>query len=298
MRFFALRGFALGSALRLIGRGWGVFLLSALLGALALTLPAAVGLLALQLAPLAERAQLAPEATVFLTLTATGAQTQALQQRLERSPGVASVRLLARDAALAELLQRAGENAPRPALNPLPDVLIVRFAGGSAAQTVEESIAGFRTLPQVDLVQADTGWYRKLMALNRTGALLGAMLGGLGLALLALVLVGAVRLLAVASAAEVRTLRLLGATERLIRRPVVYAGTAAMLLAALLAAGLLWALTAVIEPQLAELAREYGIDLKWQAPPATWLASGLAALLLAAWMLASLAARAAIRSAR
>jgi cell division transport system permease protein len=298
VKALALRGFALRSAARLIGRGWGVFLLSAALAAVALTLPAAVGLLALQLAPLAQRAQWAPEATVFLSLAATPPQVQQVRQQVERGAGVAAVLLVSREAALTELLQRAGGEGLRPAVNPLPDALVVRFAAGVAPQTVEEAIAAIRKLPQVDLVQADTDWYRKLTALARSGLLLGGALGGLGLVLLALTLAGAARLLAVASVAEIRTLRLLGASERLIRRPLVYAGIASMLLAALLAAALLWALVTVIEPQLAELATEYDIHLEWLLPSVQWLGAGLAGLLLMAWLLASLAARLAIRHAR
>lgn len=300
MKFLVLRAVALASALRLVGRGWGVFTLAVLLGGLALALPAAVGLLALQPVPLAQRAPVAPQATVFIAHAASAAEARDLQTRVQAAPGVAQVTLLSRDAALADLLRRAGQDAalPAPAANPLPDVLIATFAAGTPPATVDATVAALRTLPRVDSVHADAGWYRKLAALGRAAALLGAALAGAGLLLALLTLVGAVRLLTTASAAEIRTLRLLGATDAFIRRPLVYTGVAALALAGGLAALLVAAAAWYAWPILTELAALYGVTLEWQSPPPALVAAALVAAALAGAGLASLAARAGVRSAR
>lgn len=300
MRFFAVCGYALAAALRLIGRGWGVFALAMLLAGLVLALPAAVGLLAWQIAPLAQRAPLAPEATVFAKLSVARAEVEALQTSIAQRRGVAAVRLLPRETALADLLQRAGQDAPL-SVNPLPDALILRFAPGTPPAVVEDTLAELRRLPQVDSVQADTGWYHKLAALLAAAQRIGALAAGAGLALAALTLIGALRLLTVAAAAEIRTLRLIGADEAFIRRPLFYTAALALLLAALLAAGLVWAAGAAAQPWWAEVARLY--ELPPPAPPTAGLDAG-ALLALGAGaavlggLLAALAAWAGVRAAR
>jgi cell division transport system permease protein len=300
MKFFAVRATALAGALRLIGRSPGVFALSVLLAGLALALPAAVGLLAWQVAPLLQRVPLAPQATVFAKVSVTRTEVAALQQSIAQRPTVAAVRLLPRETALAELLQRAGADAALT-VNPLPDSLILRFASGTPPALVEETLTDLRRLPQVESVQGDTGWYRKLAALLDAAQRIGALVASAGLLLAALTLVGALRLLTVASAAEIRTLRLVGADERFIRRPLFYAAVLALLLAAVVALAVVWAAAVAALPAWVEVARLYELPLTGAAITTgvdadTALALAAGAVLVGGF-LAALAAWAGVRAA-
>ncbi|MFN7570870.1 MAG: cell division protein FtsX [Betaproteobacteria bacterium] len=299
MKFFAVRATALAGALRLIGRSPGVFALSVLLGGLALALPAAVGLLAWQVAPLVQRVPLAPQATVFAKVSVTRTEVAALQQSIAQRPAVAAVRLLPRETALAELLQRAGTDAAL-SVNPLPDSLIVGFAPGTPPALVEQTLADLRRLPQVESVQGDTGWYRKLAALLDAAQRIGALVASAGLLLAALTLIGALRLLTVASATEIRTLRLVGADERFIRRPLFYAAVLTLLTAAVIAVALVWAASAAVLPAWVEVARLYelppsGAAVATSLHARTALAVA-AVIVLIGGFLAAMAARAGLRA--
>ncbi len=267
--FPALRG-----AVAVARRSPPVFVLGLLMSALVLALLLLLATLSAASWPALSRLQVGPEATVFAARTASARDLADLQARLEQSPGVASVRLFSREDALAALLERSPATGVLPELNPnlLPDALIVRFAAGVAADQIDAAVAGFRRLPRVDAVQADTDWYRKLMALARAAAWVGGAVSGAATLLVVLILVGAIRLQVAASTAEIRTLRLVGANRRFMVRPYACLGAATLLLAALLAIGVVWVVLQAIGPAVRELAQAYGAPFSVPMLPVPWLA--------------------------
>jgi cell division transport system permease protein len=284
----------------MVRRSSGVFVLSVSMAALGLAIPALVAALTASAWPVFARLNLAPEATVFAKTGASPNDLQKLQNTLEQTPGVDSVRLVTRDAALAELSERAGLQGPIAQLsaNPLPDALIVRFRNGAGLDEVESAVSGFGTLAGVDSVQADVRWYRKLLAVARAVLWTSGGLAAAAVLLVVLVLIGAVRLLAATSADEFRALRLVGAGRQFLVRPFVYLGAAAMLLAAVLAGAGVWVAMQALQHPAQDLAAAYGASLSLLVPSWPWWVGGLAAAALLGGVVASLAARGALRHIR
>lgn len=244
----------------MMGEQPAAFLLSVLLAATALALPLAMTSLANSVQPLAAKVQPSAEISVFLAVSNTAPETEALRSRLSALPGMAGVRLVPRDAALADLMKRSPLETPLKDLrtNPLPDVLIARLAPGASAARIEAVASEIRKWPSVDSVRADTDWYRKLGAIARVIAWLGGVFGGLVTVLVALILIGTVRLHAAMRADETRILRIVGATPGFIVRPYAYSAALTLALAAVVAAGIVFAALAAVRPPLAELAQLYG----------------------------------------
>lgn len=268
MSAFSTRAYALRRAFAMMGEQPGAFVLSVLLAAVALALPLAMASLADSIRPLAARVRPGPEISVFVAVNAGARETEALQSRLAALPNVSAVRLVPRDAALADLMKRSTLEAPLKDLraNPLPDVLIARLAPEVAAARIESVAAEIRKWPQVDSVRADTDWYRKLAAILRVGTWLGAVFGCLVAALVALILVGTVRLHAAVRADETRVLRIVGATPGFIVRPYAYSAGLTLALAAVAAAGVVFAVLAAVRRPLLELAQLYGHQIALPPP--------------------------------
>jgi cell division transport system permease protein len=196
---------------------------------------------------------------------------------------------VSRESALAELARRSGLSGPLGELkaNPLPDVLVVTLANGTPPATIDATAATIRKLPRVDIVQLDSAWFRKLAAIGRTGLIAGSFVGGILLLLVALILIGAVRLLASASSDETRLLRLVGADEGFVSRPYVYIGGLTLMFSAVLAIGavalILWALN----PELTELARLYAAQFGLPMLPIPVLVGAVVIALLVGLFLGS-----------
>jgi cell division transport system permease protein len=263
------RGYALRRAFALTGDQPAAFLLSVLLAAAALALPLALAVLAGSARPLAAGIRPAPEISVFVAMGASARETEALRTRLAGLADVEGVRLLPRDAALADLAQRSGLGASLKDLrsNPLPDVLVVRLARSVSAARIEDTAAAARKWPNVDAVRADTDWYRKLSAIGRVLGWLGMIFGGLVAALVALILVGTIRLHAAMRADETRVLRVVGATPDFIVRPYAYSAALTLTLAGVVAAGIVLGALAALKGPVTELAALYGQQISLTPNP-------------------------------
>lgn len=260
MTWRTARGYGWARALRLLAERPGVALGAVACAAVALTVPLLGLTLAQMLAPHAGRLP-AAEATAFLAPGATGAELKALAARIESTPGVAAVRTITREAALAELQKRTGGALAELKSNPLPDVLVAEFAAGTAPETVEAAVASMRKLSRVESVAADLDWYRKFRALTHAVYAVAATIGGAMLLLVLAIVLAATRMLASASETELRVLHLVGADTAFVRRPFVYAGALVLALASALSLALLALAHWAIDPALAEVGRAYGVAL-------------------------------------
>lgn len=282
---------------RLLRRRAATFLLAVLLCASALALPLLAVTVGYALTPLAAQIPLAPEASVFVSLSASNQDIGVLKAKLEGWPGVQRVQWITRDQSLADLARRSGGVAPLADIkpNPLPDTLIVTFARGITPERLEQAAAEFRKLPRVDGVYAESSWFRKLTGLIRVVTQAALFVGALTLVLLALVIVGAVRLVAATDRDELRLLHLVGADERQLARPFAYAGGLTLLAAAGLAIAAVAALLSAAAPDLAWLGAVLGVPLRIEVLPPPMLA-GLGIGAFAAGMIGgSVGARSALR---
>ncbi|MFN4148969.1 MAG: cell division protein FtsX [Rhodocyclaceae bacterium] len=173
----------------------GLFSLPSLLAALTigvlLALPATAHLLFAQLAARVPGATVTPELTAFLPPQVDHKTTLAVAERLQKLPGVAKTRLLLREDTLARMKSK-GTGALADAIavlpnNPFPDAIVVTPADDDPA-TLEALAATVRQWREVEYVQVDIDWARRLAALGRLMKAGGLLLAGmLGLALLTVV---------------------------------------------------------------------------------------------------------------
>jgi cell division transport system permease protein len=312
MSFLSARALALSDALRLIFRrrwSWsGLLVASSLL----LTAGLVLALAAWNLVELAPRLPLAPEAAVFVSTP--GNDSPALRGKLQRIAGVADVRFVGRDAALAALSSPAPATSARASAapaslvaaaiadlngNPLPDAYILSFTPGIDPDVASAAAASARALKGVDSVELDLGWYRKLRALlqlaQKAAWLLGAVASITTLAWMLLAASVWVRV----DPVEARLLWLAGADDRQIRRRYLYAGALSWAFASALA--LVLAATALrwLQPSLLSLASLYGDASPAVLLPAPWTAGAwIAAAGVLGGLSSSLVARFALRRLR
>lgn len=302
MSALSLRIHAAGRAWRACVRQPGVLLVALLLATLACAVLLGAVLAGPTLWASWSRVQSlrSAEATVFITPGTSSSEVKALIGRAEAVPRVASVRLVSRDAALAELAGRRIGGAPAvPELksNPLPDALVVRLDATASPAAIEGTLATLRKLARVDLVQFDGAWQQRLAALLAAALAVGALLAVTALLSIALALVASVRLLTAADLAEVRVLQLVGASPSTIVRPYAYVGAGLLLAASLLAlaallAGMRWAAPFMVDLPVGELLVTPAVP-PWLIP-----AAFVGAAVLVGLALGGLAGRSALSAAR
>lgn len=186
-----------------------------------------------------------------------------LAGQLRARPGVAKVRVITPEEALAELQQRSGFDAALKLLgtNPLPAVLVIEPAPADSAPTAAAQLGhALAELPEVDQVRMDITWLKRLQAiletLNRSLLLVGVLL-----ALAVVLIVGnTIRLDIAGRRAEIEVSKLLGATDGFIRRPFLYHGLWYGLAGGVLAWLLVWVSLLLLAPPVVRLAGLYGSD--------------------------------------
>ncbi|MBL8300058.1 MAG: ABC transporter permease [Rhodanobacteraceae bacterium] len=209
---------------RLLARPWATALTALVMG-LALALPLLFLILLDNARALSGGWQDAREITVFLKPGVDASASAALAQALRGRADVAAVKQTTPEQGIEEFRAMSGFADALEVLqfNPLPHVLVVTPA---AARELDEPavIAELRRDPQVDLVQYDAAWRRRLGAILGLSQRSVLVLAGL-LAMATLLVVGnTVRLDIQARAEEIAVIQLIGASPGFVRRPFLYTG--------------------------------------------------------------------------
>lgn len=286
MNWLREHGFALRATFRRLRAAPGGFAFNVLVIGLALMLPLAGLTLLENLKPVSRELAVDPEISIYLSTAASRERAQAIAGELRdaaKAAGLAvKLEFIPREKALDMLKARAGLNDVVVALgsNPLPDAYVVRLAvtGEKAGSVRIEKLAdSFRRLSDVETIQLDADWIKRLLALMQLAEivlwLLAATLAGVVLA----VVFNTIRLQVITQHEEIAVARLLGATDAFIARPFYYTGGLLGLGAGVLAlCGVLGAL-ALLNAPVSELAQLYGSSFR--LAPLTLLSS---AMLLAA----------------
>jgi cell division transport system permease protein len=152
--------------------------------------------------------------------------------------------------------------------NPLPDAWVVRPLA-TARDELAQVAAELSKLPGVAETHLDSQWADRLqaaLAIGRTGVWLLA-----GLFAIALVAISgnAIRAQVLTRRDEILVSRLIGATDRYIRRPFLYLGALQGLLGGLAAGGVLAVDGAILHAPVERLAGLYGST--FHLLPPTWL---------------------------
>jgi cell division transport system permease protein len=234
-----------------------------------LSLPAMLYVALENLQRLAGGFQTAPQISLFLAMNAPQDQIKEIDARLEKHEGVATYHFVSRDDAWKEMQQSTGLAEITGGLeqNPLPDAYVIEAKSGDPA-AIERMQQEMQQWPGVEHAQLDAAWIKRLHGLLELGNKLVLVIAGLlGFALL-IITGNSIRLQIATQREEIELSRLIGATDRFIRRPFLYAGTlygvGGGLAALLILVGAVW----LFNESVAELARLYASDFSLVMPTA------------------------------
>jgi cell division transport system permease protein len=237
--------------------------------------------------------------SVYMDKKAGAARVQSLAKQLRQRGDVAALRIISADQALAEFRRDSGFGSALDVLadNPLPDTLVVTPTLASSTpqgtETLKSTIAG---MANVQTVQIDTEWVKRLHAildlLRRVVLLTGGLLG-VGIVL---IVSNTIRLDILNRRAEIEVMKLVGASDGFARRPFLYSGVWYGLGGGFLALLLVAVASTVLARPVAQLAFLYGSSFTLEGLK---LVAGLAVLGLAvglSWLGSWLAATRHIRA--
>lgn len=235
----------------------------------ALSLPAGLGLVVNNLRTATGDLGNALDFTVHFKLGTPIERVQQLAKSARERPGVESVTVKTADEALEEFKQASGFGDALSALtdNPLPHHLIVRpAANASGPAEVENLRRYFVAFPEVDLVQLDLDWVRRLHSLlDVLRRVFWVIVAVLGLGVLA-VIGNTIRLEIQYRRPEIEVTKLVGGSNAFVRRPFLYTGLFYGLGGALLAALILIGGLAYLERSVGDLSAQYGGHFTMEGP--------------------------------
>ncbi|MDR2881430.1 MAG: permease-like cell division protein FtsX [Azoarcus sp.] len=262
--YLHFRAFVL--ALKRLGKQPFGTLLSALVMGIALALPAGGYVLLDNVSALARGVSGAPEISIFLNNDVDFAQIEAVRRNLENVPHLADFRFVSRDEALKQLEESGlGDVLGGIPANPLPDAFIVTLQSDDP-ELFEVLKAEMKDWPDVAHVQLDSAWVKRLAALlelARTMMLALSVLLGFALVI---VTFNTVRLQILTQKNEIEVSRLLGATDRFIRRPFYWFGGLQGVLGGLIALGAVWGGIEALREPVAKVAEAYGVMISLSGP--------------------------------
>lgn len=163
--------------------------------------------------------------SVFLHQDVDETQQRALAQRWLSKGNVNQTEVITREQALAEYKALSGFGDALDALpdNPLPPVITV-FPKDSSPLALEQLSKQLAQSDNVDLVQLDIEWIRRLHAMIELGE---RVISSLALALalaVVLVVINTIRLAIESRRDEIVIIKIVGGTDGFVRRPFLYTG--------------------------------------------------------------------------
>jgi cell division transport system permease protein len=199
--------------------------------------------------------------SVYMEKKAGAVRVQSMAKQLRQRADVAAVRIITAEQALAEFRSDSGFGTALNALadNPLPDTLVVTpTLTASTPQGTESLKNAIAAMSDVQTVQIDTEWVKRLHAmldlLRRVVLLTGGLLG-IGIVL---IVSNTIRLDILNRRAEIEVMKLVGASDGFTRRPFLYTGVWYGLGGGLLALLLVAVASTVLARPVAQLAFLYG----------------------------------------
>jgi cell division transport system permease protein len=237
--------------------------------------------------------------SVYMDKKAGPGRVQSLAKQLKARGDVAAVRIITADQALAAFRNDSGFGKALDVLsdNPLPDTLVVTpTLTASTPQGTETLKTVIGALSDVQTVQIDTEWVKRLHAmldlLRRVVLLTGGLLG-VGIVL---IVSNTIRLDILNRRAEIEVMKLVGASDGFARRPFLYSGIWYGLGGGLLALILVAIASMVLARPVAQLAFLYGSDFRLEGLKLVLGSSVLSLAVALSWLGSWLAATRHIRA--
>ncbi|MBI5451039.1 MAG: cell division protein [Gammaproteobacteria bacterium] len=254
-------------------------LMTAVAIAIALALPVTLYVAVMNLQQISAGWDNSAQISLFLKKETAAAELPALVGQLQGMQQVVAVKVVTPDEALQEFRNLSGLDEAVDVLdtNPFPAVLLVMpHAMYSTPQAIEPLLVRMRALPQVETAQLDMDWLRRWQAAMDIGQRTVWLLGGL-LGLGVMFVVGnTIRLLVQNHRDEIEVQKLIGATDRYIRRPFLYTGCWYGMSGALIAWLVVYVALAFLKEPVSQFVQLYGGDYRLEMLD---LQGGLALLL-------------------
>lgn len=253
---------------------------------IALALPSGLYVLLKNMNKISDQWDTSSQITLFLQQNISPQHTKDLTAKLQHWPEIAGLNYQSSEQSLAEFSQLSGLGNLLDSLpsNPLPAIIIITPAKAYlGADAIGSLLAQLEKLPQIAQAQLDMKWLQRLRSINKT-IQRGITILGILLSLSVLLVIGnTIRLAILHRQSEIRVMKLVGATDRFVRRPFLYTGLWYGVLGGLFAWCTLLLTMSLISSPARELASHYGSDfvLQWfaidmlMALPATGLSLGI-----------------------
>lgn len=240
---------------------------------IALALPAGLFVLLQNLNHVSSEWDDANQISLFLEQDLSEKQIRQLRDKVKAWPTVGEISYQTAEQSLTEFRELSGLGTLLDGLpdNPLPAVMTLFPAENNLPdQTIQALLSDLLALPEVAQAQLDMAWLQRLRSVNK---LLERGIGLLGLLLslsVLLVIGNTIRLAILNRQSEIKVMKLVGATDRFIRRPFLYTGFWYGFIGGLLAwCTLLFVLSLLTQP-VYNLASLYGSEFVLQ-----WFSGGL-----------------------
>ena len=201
-------------------------LMTILVIAVTLALPAAMYLVIKNARAISGNLENALDFSVYLTTDTSLAEAENLAKIIGQRADVENVVFVSAEEALEEFKKHSGFGSALDHLegNPLPHTLVVRPSGANTAQSMSLLNEELTNLPETDLVQVDTEWVQRFLAildmLQRAIAMGGVLLG----VAIIIIIGNTIRLDIQNRREEIEVTKLIGASNAFVRRPFLYTG--------------------------------------------------------------------------
>ena len=203
-------------------------LMTVLVIAIAMALPAVLVIALLSLQQLGGNWQSSARINVFISMGAPPAVVQRLQDFVHTLADIEQVKYISPEAALEEFEQASqfGEALELLEANPLPPMLLLTpqlqlLADSGKLSTMIDELG---KLPDVDEVQLDMQWLQRMQEMLEVGRKIAVLLGSMLAVGVLLVLGNTIRLAIESRRDEIRVVKLVGGTNAFVRRPFLYTG--------------------------------------------------------------------------
>ncbi len=243
----------------------GATLMTALAIGITLALPSLLYLFTINVERASDGFTAGAPVSLFLEQEATPVQGEALTQQLAQRDGIARARFISAEQALADFKRRSGLQEALELLqnNPLPHTIVLYLEPTwQQSDALTRLLAQLAAEPLVEVAQSDVQWLtrlRALLSLVQRGVVMLAVL----LAVAVVVIVSnTIRLAILNRREEIEIIKLIGGTDRFVRRPFLYSGLLQGLLGALVALILIGSCIALLRGPIGGLARLYDSEFE------------------------------------
>lgn len=235
---YGRRGYALAQSLRQLKRYKLASFGTLMVLGITLSLPFILYFASATLSTLGQRSLQGESITAYLDLQISDLDGAALADTWQSTPNIVRADYISRDQALAMLSEDSDIRNAIEVLgsNPLPGAIVLYPQTNAIDSGDIESLAqSFRQLPEVDSVQLDLRWVRRLEAVVTLIQWVGGLLAAFLTLTALLVITNTIRLELSRRRAEMEVASLLGASSHFMNRPILYTGALYGLLGGILA---------------------------------------------------------------